>query len=167
MRRTIVILALLVSTLIAGCGTDEKVGSKEEVVINQDQLMSANPVLYESDAIGVQVLEAPGWSLTKSTNESATFQNESVLALVTIVSKNNSVAEIKKDLISNAGSSAIIEEDDYFISWQSKRNESIQTEIFIEEGDSHYVLVTFMTPTHLRENIELSIKDFKNSLKIN
>lgn len=123
-------------------------------------------VLYENPDQGVRVLEIDGWVIEKETATSVTFKNEKIVAIISVIPKGDTVAEIKQELLSAAGEVTVTEEGPSYISWQTERNESIHTDVYIDENQDRNVITTFLTPLDVYENNKAKIEVFRGNIEL-
>lgn len=123
-------------------------------------------VLYDNPDQGVRVLETKGWVIEKETATSAEFKNEKIIAIISVIPKGETVAEIKQQLVSAAGKITVTNEGPNIISWESERNESIHTDVYIEEKENQNVITTFLTPTNEYENNRAKIEEFHGNIEL-
>lgn len=160
LSRTIVGIALSIIFLsLVGC-------SKGSEDISQPIQGSNEGFFYYNQELGIQIAEAADWVLEKETSNSVKFTSEKSIGLLSVVSKEKSVAEIKKELLGGAGDVMVIGEGLNFIAWKSERQESIRTEVWVEEKGDRYVIITLMTPEKHYEEKKEKLETFRHNIKI-
>ena len=149
---------MLISLLaLVGCGKAAESDADNE---------SITGVLYDNPELGIRVLDTDGWVIEKETAKSVKFTNEKIVAIISVIPKGDTVGEIKQALISSAGEITVTGEGANFISWKSERNESIHTNIFIEEKQDRNVIITFLTPNDAYETNRETIEAFRWNVEL-
>ncbi|WP_209121436.1 hypothetical protein [Alkalihalobacillus sp. BA299] len=151
-EKAFVFLALSLCSvfLMTGCGSNdtsqEQNGEEAEVHSEADDVQA---LLYENSEAGFRVYETSNWEFKKETgNESVnvTFENDQAKAIITVVSTNKQLEEIKKELKTALKKSTIIEETEHYLAFQSDRKESIRSDIYIDQRENGTSIITFMVP---------------------
>jgi hypothetical protein len=145
--------------VLVGCGraTDEEIESKK---------VSTEASFYDNPEQGIRIETIDGWSIEKETAKSVKFTSDKIIAIISVIPREKTVSEIKKELLAGAGDVTVIGEGLNFVSWKSERQESIRTQVWVEEKADRHVIVTMMTPHELYEENQEKIEMFRESLKI-
>ncbi|MFD1037826.1 hypothetical protein ACFQ3N_05305 [Virgibacillus byunsanensis] len=165
-RTRIILLFFVVSFLLVACQNDGNEGTEPNDKINNEQKQEVQNYLYESKT--VKVIQTPGWQLQDNSSkdkDNIMFQNENVKAILTSVSHEKSLDEIKSELKASFGNSDAIEEDEQYLSLKSNRKESIRTDIYLNSGEEQTGILIFMTPHEGYEINQELIKEFKQSVQ--
>lgn len=147
------LLIMIAMFVMVGCSKVSG-GEIEEVAPDKE-------VLYENPEFGLRIVEIEGWELEKETANSVKFKKDKIVSIITVIPKGDTVAEIKQGFLSAAGSVTVTGEGPNFISWKSDRNESIHTNIFIEEKHDRNIITTFLTPYNDYESNREEIEAFR------
>ncbi len=135
--------------------------------VNTEKEQKDKNYLYESET--VKVTETSGWQhrdrSSKYGEENILFQNGNVKAILTLVSSEKSLDEIKSELKSSFGNSEAIEENENYLSLKSKRKESVQTDIYLNSGDEQTGILIFMAPFEEYETNQAVIEEFKKNVQ--
>ncbi|MFC4410909.1 hypothetical protein ACFOZY_10820 [Chungangia koreensis] len=160
MQRLSIILVIL-AILAAGCGKEEAPQADE-----QKGSQSEETVLYVNPEQGIEITNGEGWTKKEEISEpfNVRFENEKATVIITMISNKKSVDEIKDELISGAGEVTILEEEDHSVSFQTKRKESIRSDVFIERSDEESRVIIFMTPAGEYENNKAKFDEFKENI---
>lgn len=97
-----------------------------------NQIKQRKKYLYDSQTI--KVIQTPGWTENKdkaSNNKgNVLFQNGKLKAVVTVVSNEKSLEEIKNELKKSFRSIEEIEESDHYVSFKTNRKKKVSEPIF-------------------------------------
>jgi hypothetical protein len=160
-------LVLFLSTLLllGACGNESSQSNLEKN--SEPNQKEETKYLYESQSF--KVIELPGWTESKdeSTDDKANvmFQNGKLKAVVTVVSNEKSLEQIKNELKTALGSAEEIEDSDHYMSFKSNRKESIRTDIYLNRSDEQTGILIFMTPLQNFETSKAKIEEFKNNVQ--
>lgn len=148
---------ILISFLaLVGCGK-----AAESETTNE-----SDTVLYNNPELGIRVLDTGGWVIEKETASSVKFTNEKIVAIISVIPKGETVGEIKQAILSSAGNITVTGEGANFISWKSERNESIHTNLYIDEKQDRNVITTFLTPNDAYEDNREIIEAFRWNVEL-
>ncbi|MCP8615338.1 hypothetical protein [Salirhabdus salicampi] len=171
MKSTLMISTLFIIMLTA-CGG----GEKSDQSLNEEQPPQQEPsgdqpeqlAMYESDQL--TVFETTGWEITDeklaSNRLNVMLNGDKVKAILTVVPNEKSFDEVKQELKTGAGDVEIIQEEDNYLSFQSKRNESIKTEVYLREEHNNVYVFTFMVPVTEYEANKEKIEKLLNNISI-
>jgi|GEM_PF-3311240 len=160
MKKCGLVSLITVILLLSACGTNEEVQEKQGS-------KSEENALYKSDSFTVFHVE--GWSLEKESTDktlNVIFSKDQSKAIITSLSVEKSNEEIKNDLINGAGNVEIIVNKDDNVSFKTKLNNSIRTDIFIKKSNKHKIVITFMTPDSNYENAKKDKEEFLNKVEV-
>lgn len=157
LKKAVHIFAILSLIALVGCGKSAEQGTNEQ---------SEAEVLYENPQQGVRVLATDGWVIEKETATSVKFKKEKIVAIISVIPKGETVAEIKQGLLTASGNVTVTGEGPNFISWKSERNESIHTNVYIDETEDRNVITTFLTPNEFFETNKEAIEAFRWNVEI-
>lgn len=165
MRSKVILVLFSTLLLLGACGTDKSQSNLEK---NTEPYQTEElNFLYENQLF--IVADTPGWTVhqDKSPNDKANvmFQNGKLRAIVTVVSNEKSLEEIKNELKASFRNVEEIEETNNYLSFKSKREESIRTEIYLNSGDGQTGILIFMTPLNDYETNQSKIIKFKNNVQ--
>jgi hypothetical protein len=156
--------------LIAGCSTPNSSDNQEVAGPEGDieEIEKEQVIMYEHTDRGIRVYETPNWEFGEQSEGeqiNVTFHSEKGKAIITVLTSNKDLDEIKQELMIGVGKSNIIEETDNYFAFQSERKESIRTDVYIDQQGQRVNILTFMTPVDdYEENIEY-IKEFKRHIE--
>ncbi|SDM18596.1 hypothetical protein [Sediminibacillus halophilus] len=157
-------LMLLFLMFLLVLGACQNGGNAQE---STEQEQEEKNYLYESET--VKVTETSGWSKHDSPSndgeENILFQNDNVKAILTLVSDEKSLDEIKNELKSSFGNTEAIEENEKYLSLKSNRKESVRTDIYLDSGDEQTGILIFMTPFEEYEKNQAVIEEFKKNVQ--
>ncbi|MDR5658854.1 hypothetical protein RH915_05070 [Serpentinicella sp. ANB-PHB4] len=160
-KNKVFLLTLILILLIAS-------GCSKKHVDTENQNIQEKAVLYENIDLGFRVFESSQWNVgEESTNGSfnVTFENNKLKAIVTILTSEKSVDEIKNDLKTGTRKANIIQDTKDSLIFESERKESIRTEIYIKDNRANKGIITFMTPVKDYENNKDAIDEFRRNLQ--
>lgn len=157
LQKVVHIFIIISLVALVGCSKSGEEATDERPV---------DDVLYDNPEQGVRVLETEGWVIEKETATSVKFKNEKIVAIISVLPKEETVAEIKQQLVSAAGKITVTGEGPNLISWKSERNESIHTNVYIDEKQSRNVITTFLTPTNEYEKNTEKIEAFRWNVEL-
>ncbi|UFT98902.1 hypothetical protein KO561_17165 [Radiobacillus kanasensis] len=161
--RTSVILLIFISLFVLGACQS---GKGEDVQHNAEVNTEQEPnYLYESET--VKVTETLGWQHQNPTNkgeENILFQNGNVKAILTSVSNEKPLEEIKSELKASFANSETMEESETYLSLKSNHQEVIRTDIYLNSGEEKTDILIFMTPSGEYENNQEIIEEFKQNV---
>ncbi|OIJ22394.1 hypothetical protein BKP45_07090 [Anaerobacillus alkalidiazotrophicus] len=165
MRSKVILVLFFTLLLLGACGTDSSQSNLEK---NTEPYQTEElNYLYESQLF--IVADTPGWTVhqenTSNDKANVMFQNGKLRAIVTVVSNEKSLEEIKKELKASFRNVEEIEETNNYLSFKSKREESIRTEIYLHSGDGQTGILIFMTPLNDYETNQSKIIEFKNNVQ--
>lgn len=159
MQRLSILLGIL-AILIAGCGNGGAPEAEE-----QKGNQPGESVLYENEQ-GLKITNSEGWTKKEETSDpfNIRFENEQSTAIISVISNEKSVEEIKDELISGAGEITILDEGDDFVSFQTDRKESIRSDVFVERSDEESRVIIFMTPAADYEKNKAKFDEFRENI---
>ena len=170
MRATLLFVLISLVLALSGCGKGESASNSEPIIDPAVEEVTQRLLLLEDEDASVRVYETPGWQLEQEAETEqfqATFQHEKLKAIMTTVSNEMPLAEIKRDVKVGAGKVTIIEEKDDYLAFQSDRKESIRSDVFIEKGQADTLVMIFMTPVELYEGNKEHIEALRNNTERN
>jgi hypothetical protein len=144
----------------------EVVTTQNNVVVEQEEKKT---YLYENGEVGLAVQQVEDWELVNVIDEGSlnvTFSTGQVDAIITAVKTDKDNEEIKTELMSGAGDIEVLEEEDNYISFQSKMSNSIHTDIYIEFAEDKTFIYTFICLTSQYNNAKPQIDRFLESIEI-
>lgn len=152
---------LIILVVLAGCGHKES--SVEEQPHETESTQQT--AMYVNEEAGLTIGEVPGWTLSKEveTPLNVSFVNGKSSVIVSILSNEKSIDEIKKEILTGAGNVSIQEESENTLSFTSNRKESIRSDIKIKRDSDSTKMIIFMTPaSQYEENKALFNKFYEN-----
>ncbi|MFN7251886.1 MAG: hypothetical protein ACK4M9_13945 [Anaerobacillus sp.] len=158
-QKAVHIFLMISFLLLVGCG-------KAAEGVTEDKRLGTDSDFYDNPDQGIRIKAADGWVIEKVTAKGIKVKNEKLVAMISVIPKGKTVSEIKKELQKAAGNVTVTGEGLNFISWQSERQESIYTGVWIEEQSNRHVIVTIMTPNELYEENKAKIEAFRESIKL-
>ncbi len=159
-HRAVHILLILLLTALVGCSK----ATTEEVV--DDILSKDGNNFYDNAELGISIEAEADWVIEKETSQTVKFTRDDLIALVSVIPKEKTVSEIKKELLAGAGEVTVVGEGLNFIAWKTERKESIRTQVWIEEKSDRQIVVTMMTPNDSYEGNRELMDDFRETIKI-
>ncbi|QZT33960.1 hypothetical protein HUR95_00520 [Caldalkalibacillus thermarum TA2.A1] len=167
-------MLILVASLLSagGCGQTEQASQQSNPSAEEtaDSIAPTQDILYENSDVGIKVYQLPGWEVGKegkSDTFNVTFHRDNLKAIITLVSSDLSLEEIKQTLVTGAGPVEIIEETDTYLALQSKRKEPVRTDIYIEQLEEQTVIYTFMTPAEAYTENQPYMESLKQNVAVN
>lgn len=157
-----ILTIIVVLTVLAGSGC-----AKEAKQIDTQHQHQA--IVYENPEVGLRVYETLNWAIDKDTTRTQSnvmFANGNLKAIITMIPNSKSFEEIKQELKIGAGKVTVITETDDYLAFQSDRQESIRTDIYISEHGGHIAIITFMTPLNDYESNLGKMESFKSSVEL-
>lgn len=147
--------------ILAGCS--EKSPLEVEADGSEKQ---ENTILYENVEHGLMIDEVQGWSYTKEVLQpfNVSFTNDQASVIVSILSNEKTVEEMKDEILLGAGDVTIIEEDEDALSYKTNRKESVRTNLYIERTENDTRLLIFMTPFNEYEKNKEKFDRFKSNI---
>lgn len=164
-KRIVTLVGLLMVLLLFGCSN--KIEETPLIPNDEAQDNYERKALYENEEFGVLVHELEGFVLKKETERTATFMNEKLTVIISVIKEMKSKQEIKDELLKGIGEVTMIADDDHYIAWKSDRKESIRTDVYIDETTERTILIMFMTPLKDYQINESKIELFKDKVEIN
>lgn len=166
-KRIFFVLILVVNLLLSACGNNDSQTAQQEVTEIQDK-----KIIYTNDKWGITVFEAEGW-VQSTSNYDQTFsdslnliyQNETLKAIITIVSNNKSLEDIKKEIMISLGNVDVLEDSNTFLTLKTNRKESIRIDIYFNRNELHTGIITFMVPLDKYEANKNKISDFRDNVE--
>ncbi|WP_156290369.1 hypothetical protein [Oceanobacillus salinisoli] len=166
-RTSLMLLFFMLLLVLGACQNDGNEDTQADGEKNTEQMQEEKNYLYESET--VKVIETSGWqqqdSSSKYGEENMIFQNGNVKAILTFVSNEKSLDEIKSELKSSFGNSEAIEETEKYLSLKSNRKESIRTDIYLNSGGEQTGILIFMAPFEEYETNQAMIEEFKKNVE--
>lgn len=153
------ILLMIFLLIVVGC-------SKTSEDVTESNQVETSGYFYDNPERGIRIEAASDWFIEKETANSTKFKSEKLVAIISVIPKGKTVSEIKKELMANAGDVTLKGEGLNFISWKSEREESILTNVWVEEKHDRNVIVTIMTPYEIYEEKIEKIENFRESIKL-
>lgn len=156
----------MILLILGACQNGGNEGAQPDVENNTEQNQEEQNYLYESEI--VKLTEAPGWQQQNNSNkneENVMFQNGNVKAILTSVSNEKSLDEIKGELKASFGNIEVIEEAEHYLSLKSNRKERIRTDIYLNRGEEQTGILIFMTPLEEYETNQVMIEEFKQNVQ--
>ncbi|MDQ0339907.1 hypothetical protein J2S00_002702 [Caldalkalibacillus uzonensis] len=158
--------------MVSGCGQTELA---QQPLNHPDEGTAGSStqtqdILYENSEVGIKVYQLPGWEVGKEGEAdtfNVTFHRDNLKAIITLVSSDLSLEEIKQTLVTGAGPVEILEETDTYLALQSKRKEPVRTDIYIEQQEEQTVIYTFMTPAEAYAENQPYMESFKQNVAVN
>lgn len=152
---------LIVLAALAGCG--HKDSSAEQP---QETESTQQASLYDNEEAGLTIEEVPGWTLSREVKNplNVSFVNEKSSVIVSILSNEKSIDEIKKEVLAGAGNVSIQEESENTLSFTSNRKESIRSDIKIERDSNSTTMIIFMTPASQYEKNKALFDEFNKNI---
>ncbi|MFZ3579840.1 hypothetical protein [Virgibacillus sp. DJP39] len=164
-RTSVILLFFMILFVLGACQNGGNEGAQPNEKNNTEQKQEEQNYLYESET--VRVIETPGWQQQDNSSknkENIMFQNGNVKAILTSISNEKSLDDIKSELKASFGNSEAIEEAERYLSLKSNRKESIRTDIYLNSGEEQVGILIFMTPLEDYEINQAMIEKFKQSV---
>ncbi|RXJ01773.1 hypothetical protein DS745_09865 [Anaerobacillus alkaliphilus] len=158
-HKVVHIFLIILLTALVGCSK-----ATEEVTDNNPNGDGNN--YYDNSELGISIEAETGWVLEKETSQTVKFTRDNIIGLISVIPKEKTVSEIKKELLSGAGEVTVVGEGLNFIAWKTELEESIRTQIWIEEKSDRQIIVTMMTPDEMFEGNRETIEDFREMIEI-
>ncbi len=159
-KKAVHIFIILSFIALIGCSSDDVTEAKK------DNGTSSTSVLYENPDQGVRVYKTDGWVIEKETATSVKFKNEKMVAIISVVPKQETIAEMKQELLAAAGKVTVTDEGPNYISWKSDRKESIHTNVFLEETKDRHVITTILMPHNVYESNREKMEAFRWNIEL-
>ncbi|MPW24898.1 hypothetical protein GC105_03720 [Alkalibaculum sp. M08DMB] len=166
-RAGLMLLFFMFLFVLGACQNNGNEGTHLDKEKSTEQKQEENNYLYESEA--VKVTKTLGWqqqdSSSKYVEENIIFQNGNVKAVLTFVSKEKSLDEIKSELKSSFRNSEKIDETEKYLSLISNRKESIRIDIYLHRGEEQTGILIFMAPFEDYKTNQTSIEELKKNIQ--
>ncbi|WP_432357052.1 hypothetical protein [Sporosarcina sp. UB5] len=162
MKMKLALPLLIVLVVLAGCGHQQS--SAEEQPHETESTEQAS--LYVNEEFGLTIGEVPGWTLLKEVENplNVSFVNEKSTIIVSILSNEKSIDEIKKEVLTGVGNVSIQEESENTLSFTSDRKESIRSHIKFERDSNSTKMIIFMTPAPQYEKNKVLFDEFQKNI---
>ena len=157
-RKILIIFITVILIAASGCSTKEK----------EIDIPNKPGILYDNNDAGLRVYQTPDWYLEREVvieQLNVTFSDGKAKAIITVISSEKSIDEIKQELILGAGEVTVIEESDGYVAFESESTESIRTDVYISQTESSTGIVAFMAPSEDYEEVQESIGAFKDNIE--
>lgn len=157
----LIVVLMITSTLLVGCKQD----------VESDLASAKQTVMHENKQYGITIYENSDWQFVseqQSDNINIKLSHPNKLnAIITTASSEKSFAMIKQELLAGAGDIDVIAEDDDTLSYRSKLQDAIRTDVYFKpnHGEKH-ILVIFMSPVSVHEEVAPYIDRLLNHLKL-
>ncbi|QOY36858.2 hypothetical protein AWH56_004170 [Anaerobacillus isosaccharinicus] len=158
-QKAVHILLMMLLLVVVGC-------SKATEEVTDASQLDTDAYFYDNKERGIRIEAANEWFIEKETVNSVKLKSEKLVAIISVIPKGKTVSEIKRELMASAGDVTLKGEGLNFISWKSEREESILTNVWVEEKPERNVIVTIMTPYEIYENNKEKIEAFRESIKL-
>jgi hypothetical protein len=153
------LLSIMISLslfVIAACET-----TQEEI--------SEKAFLYKNEKAGIEIIESSNWTLdSEITTEplNATFRQDDIKAIVSIIPSSKTLDQIKRELNLNGDFVQIIDETEESLSFKLNQTENTRSDIFVETSDGETLVLTFFTPEHDYLAKHRKIEEFRKSITL-
>ncbi|WP_078430052.1 hypothetical protein [Alkalihalobacterium alkalinitrilicum] len=148
--------------ILTGC-------SSASSTISEQTDEKSEQLLFENIDVGIKIYETSDWTLEQEVyteNLNATFQYETLKAIVSIVPSEKTMEQIKQELQLNDGLITVLNETDTYYSIQTNQKESIRSDLFIEHDHGKTLILTFMSPSEDFESYYEEMEQFKENIKL-
>ncbi len=144
-------------------------GQGEDATNDDNNSGQTEAVLYENDVF--QIEEIDGWSVdqeaTAEQEQNVIFSNGTTRLIVSIVSKEQTIDTLKKDVQSSFSKKVeLIEDDENYIALLTNRKENIRGDVYFHQGSEHQLIFTFMTPEQHYQESKNQINAFNEGITI-
>lgn len=165
MKKRVTALLLVCSLFFMGACQNESTSDNQ--VNAKESTQEEQKYLFESET--VKVIETNGWkeNETQSVEGNLVFENDHVKAIISEVSNEKSLEEIKAELIASLGSVEPIDDSDQHFSVKSLRKESIRTDVYLNRGEEYTGIIIFMTRNDDYDQNKSAIEKFKSHVEFN
>lgn len=168
MIKKLLLLTMMITTIFTftGCGSETSQQTNGDSNVQQE-----DQILYQDSDWGVTILKTDGWTLENGPTEkfsnslNISLNNGTLKAIVSVIPKSKTIAEIKNELKVGAGNINVIDDNENHLAFSTLRTESIRSDVFINEGDKFIQMIIFMTPTDQYENNKGKIDEFKQNVQ--
>ncbi|MDE5415720.1 hypothetical protein [Alkalihalobacterium chitinilyticum] len=160
--KKIMVCLLAGAMLAAGCSSVSSTPADEAQV-------ESKTIFYENMDAGLKIYESNQWTLEQEVftrNLNATFQYETVKAIVSVLPSEKSMDQIKQELQLGDGLITILEESDHFFSFHTNQKEGIRSDLFLDHDQGKTLIVTFMSPMDDFERYQEDMNQFKKNIKL-
>lgn len=167
-RRLYLGLLTVVLFILSACG-DVEAGKKETAKSNSAEQSAEEKISYENEEYHISVHNAEDWKVDEIENEDkliVNFQKDNMEAIITVVTTDKKLPEIKNEFLLGAGDSEIIKDKEGQLSYRSKLENSMRTDIFLEKHEKFTYVFTFITPDRDYEKLKGSIDALMKNIKI-
>ncbi|WP_163579005.1 hypothetical protein [Gracilibacillus saliphilus] len=162
MKRAMMITCLF---MLCACGQGEDATNDD----NNAGQAETEAVLYENDVF--QIEEIDGWSVdeeaTAEQEQNVIFSNGTTRLIVSIVSKEQTIDILKKDVLASFSKKVeLIEDDENYIALITNRKENIRGDVYFHQGSEHQLIFTYMTPEQHYQESKNQINAFNEGITI-
>ncbi|GAE94579.1 hypothetical protein JCM21714_3750 [Gracilibacillus boraciitolerans JCM 21714] len=159
------VLIIACFAFLIACGQGENDIEAEANIVDEEM----EAVFYENNMFELSSLE--GWSLdqeaTAEEDQHIIFSNGTTKVIVAMVSKEQTIEQMKKSVIASfSKKTEIIEEKENYLAIETNRKENIRANVYFYEGSAHQLVFTFMTPEQDVKESNNRINEFIDKLTI-
>lgn len=162
-------IKIFMACLLAGAMLATGCSSVSSTTSDGEAQAESKSIIYENIDAGLKIYESNQWTLEQEVftrNLNATFQYETVKAIVSLIPSEKSMDQIKQELQLGNGLITILEENDYFFSFHTNQKEGIRSDLFLVHDQGKTLIVTFMSPMDDFERYQEDMNQFKNNIKL-
>ncbi|MFD2046652.1 hypothetical protein ACFSTA_20545 [Ornithinibacillus salinisoli] len=153
--------------LLGACQKDENKTAQLDEGNDMEEQQEEQNYLYQDEM--VKVVDTAGWKKeqenTDDRDNNIVFKNGKVKVILTSVSNERSLDEIKRELKASFGNSEAIEETEQYLSLKTNRKDSVRTDIYLNNGTKQTGIIIFMTPLKDYETNQAIIEEFKQNIQ--
>lgn len=169
-NKYIMVLLLLFAFILTGCGTQSETNdsngtNNENTSQNQSQGKEQVEYLYENEEVGLKVAQTTGWNLKTEKTEpfNIVFENGQAQSIISVIESDKSFEDLKSEFLAGAGKVSVVANEENYLSYQSNRKESMETNIYLDKKGNETIIISFVYPTNKSE----TLADAKSNLRSN
>lgn len=167
MKKWLIILSCL---YLIGCQNQatksEQVDATEDKALTLKQTIeeSEKNVFYFNSDKGITLTENHGFQVVDEETTTVTFEKDRLKVIVSVLTKEDSLSEIKTALKQSAGDINVLDETETFLSFETVRNEPMRFDIYLTETEEATYVKTFIVKSEYFEQQQADHDAFNDAL---
>ncbi len=170
MKRRVMIVILL-SIVLVGCQHDDltnqavKQTTRDGDIVQKESIdLNEADVFYYNKEKGLIITENAGFTFVKEEQTTITFEKDRLKVILSVLSNEDSLSDIKTALKQSAGNITVLDETETFLSFQTVRNEPMRFDIYLTETTAHTYLTTFIAKAEYFDQQQPDMTAFNDAL---
>jgi len=167
MKKWLIILSCL---YLIGCQNQETTGEQidatedTEIKLKQTIEENENNVFYFNSDKGITLTESQGFQVIDEETTTVTFEKDRLKVIVSVLTKEDSLSEIKTALKQSAGDIHLLDESETFVSFETVRNEPMRFDIYLTETEAATYVKTFIIKAEYFDQQQADLDAFNDAL---